>query len=88
MVKLLNTYRTYMNLEGLLKSTGKRCFENCYKIAAQKGDNLTIDDLLANDEKLIGTKETGLRTRLSCIKRIFRANLQNQALKMAQSRRR
>ena len=88
MVQLINTYRIYMNLKRTLNSIGKRCFENCYKIVAQKGDNLTIDDLLANDEKLIDTKETGLRTRLSCIKRIFRANLQDQALKMAQSRRR
>ena len=88
MVKLLNTYRIHMNLERLLRSIGKRCFENCYKIASQKGDNLTIDDLLANDTELESTTESALRTRLSKTKRIFRANLQDQALKMAQSRKR
>ncbi len=59
-------------LDRLLRTIGKRCYENCYKIATQKGDNLTIKDLVTHDPALKGTKETALRTRLNAIKRIVR----------------
>ena len=74
-----------MKIERLIQSIGKRCFRNCYSIAAQKGKNLTIDDLLQNDLDLQGTKKTGLRTRLNCIKRIFKANVQYEALTIAEN---
>ncbi len=76
-----------MNLKRVLNSVGKRCFRNCYEVAIKKGEHLVIEDLLANDPKLKGTKESGLRTRLNCIKRIVRENKAEEALIMSQNAR-
>lgn len=77
-----------MNLEELerkLQSIGKRTFRNSYEMVKEKGEALTKDDLLKCDPDLVGTTESGLNTRLSCIRWIFRADLQEQALKLAKS---
>ena len=77
---------TKSKLERLVQSIGKRRFENCYEIADQKRENLTITDLVRHDPALKGTAEKGLATRLSCIKRIFREGKQREALAMAKDR--
>lgn len=73
-------------LQRLLNSIGKRCFENCYEIACEKGESLTKEDLVKHDPQLKGTLETGMRTRLSAIKRIFRDGSQVEALRIAKNR--
>ena len=77
-------------LDRLLRTIGKRCYENCYNIATQKGDNLTIKDLVTHDPALKVTKETGLRARLSAIKRIVREGpaTAEKALIIAKNRKR
>ncbi len=75
---------TNVELDGVLKSIGKRCFRNCYEIAKKRGDSLTTNDLIHHDSDLRGTAKTGLNTRLSCIKRIFRAGKAERALQMSQ----
>ena len=71
------------NLDRLLKSIGKRVFINCYEVANDKGDDLSIEDLIECDPELKMTKGSGLQTRLSCIKKIFKLGLEAKALKEA-----
>lgn len=75
-------------LNRTIQSIGKRCFENCYQIACEKREHLKIEHLIEHDPKLAETKESGLRTRLNCIKRIMRADRMEDALKIAKNRRR
>lgn len=74
-------------LKRCLESIGKRCFRNCYKIAFKRRDSITIEDLIRHDSELEGTSLKALRTRLSCIKRIFRAGCAEKALHMAEQKR-
>ena len=76
-----------MDLGRVLQSIGKRCYTNCYEVAIKKGEHLVIEDLLANDPKLKGKKESGLTTRLSCIKRIVREGKAEEALRMSKDTR-
>lgn len=77
-----------MNLERRIESIGKRCFDNCYEVAVQKGDDLTLEDLIYHDPQLVGTSVKSLRTRLHKIKSIIRAGRGAEALAIAKDRRR
>ncbi len=74
-----------MNLDRILNTIGKRCFRNCYEIASKKGQDLNINDLLKYDPILRNTEASALRTRLKAIKRIFRENLQEEALELSKN---
>lgn len=70
-------------IKRLVQTAGKRCFRNCYTVAARRGEDLTKRDLVACDPALRGTAETGLNARLSAIKKIFREGWQDEALNEA-----
>jgi squalene cyclase len=76
-------------LERLLRSIGKRCFENCYSIAEQRNQDLSIEELIQHDPDLEGTSPKGFATRLSLIKKIFREKkaIRELALELAEARR-
>ncbi len=69
-----------INLDRVIKSIGKSCLIDCYEIASRKGENLTIDDLIQYHQILKGQKYSGLCTRLSQIKRLYRERLLDSAI--------